>query len=166
MTALGSITPATGTTWEECSLADSLVVSWPTTLGVVRWNERVVVHPVPWRLWLRMPARPKAPPVVVTRRAEDVHGERCVVLTDIEMTLVLAALEEGHCGPERFVDVLRARQTEMAERRVRPLRWSDVCELGGVDPWKVVAGPKCMSLGVALAKLGLEAVRIEVRGGA
>lgn len=166
MTALGSITPATGTTWEECSLTDSLVVSWPTTLGVSRWNERIVGHPVPWRLWLRMPARPKAPPVAVVRRAEDVHGERCVVLTDVEMTLVLAALEETHCSSERFVELLRKRQTEMAERRVRALRWSDVCELGGVDPWKVVARPNHMSLGAALAKLELEAVRIEVRGGA
>ena len=38
------------------------------------------------------------------------------------------------------------------------------CELAGVDPWGVPR-PSKLSLGVALAKLGLEVVRIETLGG-
>lgn len=164
MVALGGIAPEARSAWQECSLADSLVSAWSTTLGVSMWRGHVVGHPVAWRLWLRMPAKPKAPPIVVVRHREDAHGDRCVALTDVEMTLVLAALEEGHCGPERFVELLRARQADMSEGRVRAIRWDDVCELAGVDPWRVAARART-SLGASLAQLGLEAVRIEVSGG-
>lgn len=98
------------------------------------------------------------------RQIAHVTGDRCVALTDVEATLVLAALTEGGLDAERFVEIARARQVAMAEGRVRALRWLDVCELAGVDPWGVPR-PSTMSLGVALAKLGLEAVRIETLGG-
>lgn len=168
MSALGDMQPTTALSgrWEECSLADSLVASWPTTLGVSQWGGKLIGHPVPWRLWARFPSHPKAPPIVVTRSLDDVRGERCVALTDVEASLVFAALDEGAMTQERFVELVRARQVAMGEQRVRPLRWLDVCELAGVDPWRVVARELekgRTSLGVALARLGLEAVRLEVR---
>lgn len=153
------------TTWHECTLADALVAPWSTLLGVaLDARGRVVGHPVAWRLWTRMPSRPKAPPVVICTDLAHVTGDRCVAFTDVEATLVLAALTEGGLDAERFVEIARARQVAMAEGRVRPLRWLDVCELAGVDPWGVPR-PSTMSLGAALAKLGLEAVRIETLGG-
>ena len=82
MTALGG-TIAPVSAWQECSLADTLVATWTTTLGVVRVEETLTHHPVRWRLWLHMPARPKAAPVVWARHIEDVAdvaGERSVAL--------------------------------------------------------------------------------------
>lgn len=149
--------------WDEYNLADLLVTRWPDALGVARdANGKLHGYPVPWRLWTRMPSRPKAPPIAIARRVDDLVGERCVAFGDVEAALLFVASEEGHCDQERLIAIARERQAAMGERRVRPLRWLDLCELAGVDPWQVAARSR-RSLGVALAVLGLEAVRLEVR---
>lgn len=163
MTALGG-TIAPVSAWQECSLADTLVATWTTTLGVVRVEETLTHHPVRWRLWLHMPARPKAAPVVWARHIEDVAGERSVAFGDVEASLICAAVEEGVLDASSVIDVLRTRQTQLAESRVRPVRWGELCELAGVDPWERAARTR-LSLGAVLSRLGLEAVRVEVWGG-
>ena len=163
MTALGG-TIAPVSAWQECSLADTLVATWTTTLGVVRVEETLTHHPVRWRLWLHMPARPKAAPVVWARHIEDVAGERSVAFGDVEASLICAAVEEGVLDASSVIDVLRTRQTQLVESRVRPVRWGELCELAGVDPWERAARAR-LSLGAVLARLGLEAVRVEVWGG-
>lgn len=150
--------------WHECTLAELVVARWPDALGLsVDANGRLHGHPVAWRLWTRMPSKPKAPPIVVCVELAHVVGDRCVAFTDVEAGMLFAASEEGHCDAERLVELARVRQAAMGESRVVRLRWGDVCELAGVT-WTdaLVRSPR--SLGVALAALGLEAVRIEARG--
>jgi len=151
------------TTWEECTLADALVAPWPVVLGVHRAESgKVTGHPVPWRLWLSVPSKPKAPPIVITPRLALIAGARCVAFTDVEASLMCAAVEAGAFDAERLVELARQRQTEQLESRVRPFRWLDACDLAGVDPWAVARNAK-LSLGRVLAALGCEAVRLEVQ---
>lgn len=151
-------------TWDEHNLADLLVSRWPDALGLsCDERGRVHGHPVAWRLWTRMPGKPKAPPIVVCVDLAHVVGDRCVAFTDVEVAMLFAASEEGHCDAERLVEIARARQTAMGEARVSRLRWLDVCELAGVR-WQDALVRSRRSLGVALAALGLEAVRVEARG--
>lgn len=149
--------------WHECTLADVLVAPWPAALGLsLDARGRVHGHPVAWRLWTRMPNKPKAPPIVVCVDLRLVVGDRCVAFTDVEAGMLFALTEEGHCDAERLFAIARERHAAMGESRVRPLRWLELCELAGVTWTDALERSKC-SLGVALARLGLEAVRLEVR---
>ena len=154
------------TTWHECTLADLLARPWRETLfaHVDGERERAYPHPAPWRLWCTYAPKPSAPPIVVVTSLSLVSGERCAAFLDVEVAMLFVAAEDGGADARLLADLARARRAKLeAGGEPKRLVWGDVCAHSDAR-WQRRAARSQRSLGVALASVGLAAVRVEVQG--
>lgn len=141
--------------WADCPALDELLASpWRQALGVWRDRDGYTSHVTGWRWTLQGAASERGGLVVSNDRLE--LGGRAVI-SDLELARCLAAVELGRLDQLGLARLLRRRQSSG-----QAIGWVDASGLPGAVEESDRAG-LTTTLGDALAALGLQLVRVEVR---